>query len=69
MTYIILLKAGEREGWAGGKIPGARSAQRGPEIWVKCSYCLSSLMFVLNKIRLLAHYPLIVVIDRKTYQM
>jgi hypothetical protein len=26
-------------------------------------------MFVLNEIRLLAHYPLIVVIDLKTYQM
>jgi hypothetical protein len=30
-------------GREGGKIPGARSAQRGPEISVKCSYCLSSL--------------------------
>jgi hypothetical protein len=28
-------KSGER---GGGKIPGARSAQRGPEISVKCSY-------------------------------
>jgi hypothetical protein len=27
----------------GGKIPGTRSAQRDPEISVKCSYCLSSL--------------------------
>ena len=26
-----------------GKIPGGRSAERGPEISVKCSYCLSSL--------------------------
>ena len=30
-------KAGKR-GVGRGKIPGARSAQRGPEIWVKCSY-------------------------------
>jgi hypothetical protein len=30
-------KAGERGGRE-GKIPGARSAQRGPEISVKCSY-------------------------------
>jgi hypothetical protein len=33
-------KAGKR---GGGKIPGTRSAQRGPEISVKCSYRLSSL--------------------------
>ena len=32
-------------GKGGGKIPGARSAQRGPEISVKCSYRLSSLYF------------------------
>ena len=32
-------------GGAGSKIPGARSAQRGPEISVKYSYCLSSLYF------------------------
>ena len=35
------IKAGERGGRGGGKIPGAQSAQRGPEILVKCSYRLS----------------------------
>jgi hypothetical protein len=48
----------------GGKIPGARSVQRGPEMSVKCSHRLSSFMFALNEVRLLAHCPLI---DRKTY--
>jgi hypothetical protein len=57
---------GQGGGAGGGKITGARSAQRCPEISVKFSYRLSSL---LNEIHLLAHYPLIVVIDRKTYQM
>ena len=38
-VYSIINKAGERGGGGGGgKIPGARSAQRGPEISVKCSY-------------------------------
>ena len=36
-VYSIINKAGERGG-GGGEIPGARSAQRGPEISVKCSY-------------------------------
>ena len=40
----LRIKAGDRGGGGqGGKIPGTRSAQRGPEISVKCSYCLSSL--------------------------
>jgi hypothetical protein len=36
LKMALSIKAGERGG--GGKIPGARSAQRGPEILVKCSY-------------------------------
>jgi hypothetical protein len=36
VSQILLLKAGERGG--GGKITGDQSAQRGPEISVKCSY-------------------------------
>ena len=62
-------KAGEGGGVRGAKIPGARSAQRGPEISVNVRIVYHYYMFVLNEIRLLAHYPLIVVIDRKTYQM
>jgi hypothetical protein len=53
----------------GGKILGVRSAQRGPEISVNVRIVYQRFIFVLNEIRLLAHYPLIVVIDRKTYQM
>ena len=34
---------GRREGGRRSKIHDARSVQRGPEISVKCSYCLSSL--------------------------
>ena len=59
-------KAGEREGGGG---QNTRSAQRGPEISVNVRIVYHRFMFVLNEICLLAHYPLIVVIDRKTYQM
>jgi hypothetical protein len=44
--YKFNLVQGRREGGGeggAGEIPVARSAQRGPEISVKCSYCLSSL--------------------------
>jgi hypothetical protein len=58
-----------RGGQGGCKLPEARSAQRGPEISVLVRIVHHRFMFVLNEIRLLAHYPLIVVIDRKTYQM
>ena len=38
VRIFVSTKAGERGGEAGGGIPGSRSAQRGPEISVKCSY-------------------------------
>ena len=41
---ICYVKPSEtRPARGGGKIPGDRSAQRGPEITVKCSYLLSLL--------------------------
>ena len=55
-THMLKSKAGERgEGQGGGKIPGARSAQRGPEISVKCFIVYHHFMFVLNEMRLLAY--------------
>jgi hypothetical protein len=57
LTYWVAASQGWREGGrGGGKIPGARSAQRGPEISVECSYRLSSLYVCpKSKIRLLAY--------------
>jgi hypothetical protein len=47
----------------GGKVPGARTAKRAPGNLGKMFvlFIIAIYMFVLNEIRLLAHYPLIVV--------
>jgi hypothetical protein len=63
-TYYY--KAGER---GGGQNTRGPECSEGPGNLGKMFVLFIIVLFVLNEIRLLAHYPLIVVIDRKTYQM
>jgi hypothetical protein len=43
IRFVSFIVCNSRPATGGGKIPGARSVQRGPEISVKCFYHLSTL--------------------------